>query len=148
MAGRLTLVKFFTKMLRGSFSTDKLPPHFLKVNVRFKIMKAARLLGLATLTASVQFLSAADIVGKVTLKGTPPAEKELPVADGFCGPGSTAKVFKGRVFRAAADGGLADVVVYLKEAPAGAAALKDPRVMDQKGCQYEPYVTALQVGQP
>jgi len=111
-------------------------------------MKSTRWLGLAALAASVQFLSAADITGKVTLKGTPPPEKELPVADGFCGPGSTAKVFKGRVFRTAADGGLADVVVYLKEAPAGGAAKAQPAMLDQKGCQYEPYVQAVQVNEP
>lgn len=111
-------------------------------------MKSTRWLGLAALAASVQFLSAADITGKVTLKGTPPPEKELPVADGFCGPGSTAKVFKGRVFRTGADAGLADVVVYLKEAPAGGAAKTDKAELDQKGCQYEPYVQALQVNEP
>lgn len=110
-------------------------------------MKSNRWLGLAALAASVQFLSAADITGKVTLKGTPPPEKELPVADGFCGPGSTAKTFKGRVFRTGAGGGLADVVVYLKEAPAGGAANKEPKVLDQLGCQYEPYVQALQVNE-
>jgi plastocyanin len=111
-------------------------------------MKSNRWLGLAALAASVQLLSAADITGKVTLKGTPPPEKELPVADGFCGPGSTAKVFKGRVFRTAGDGGLADVVVFLKEAPAGGAAKTEPALLDQKGCQYEPYVQAIQVNEP
>src|SRR5205814_481873 len=140
------LVKNFTKMLRGDFTTDKLPPRFLKgMNVRFTNMKSTHWLGLAALAVSVQFLSAADITGKVTLKGTPPAEKELPVADGFCGPGSTAKVFKGRVFRTGADSGLADVVVYLKDAPAGGAAKTQGSVLDQKGCQYEPYVSAVQV---
>src|SRR4051812_37897342 len=112
-------------------------------------MKSNRWLGLAALAASVQFLSAADIVGKVTLKGTPPPEKELAVAEGFCGPESKAKTFKGRVFRTGADAGLADVVVYLKEAPAGgAAAAHKQEILDQKGCQYEPYVMALQVNEP
>jgi hypothetical protein len=105
-------------------------------------------MGLAVLAASVQFLSAADITGKVTLKGTPPPEKELAVADGFCGPGSTAKTFKGRVYRTDASGGLEDVVVYLKDAPAGGPANAQPKVLDQKGCQYEPYVMALQVNEP
>ena len=118
------------------------------MNVRFTNMKSTRWLGLAALAASVQFLSAADITGKVTLKGTPPPEKELPVADGFCGPGSIAKTFKGRVYRTASDGGLADVVVYLKEAPAGGAAKTQPVTLDQKGCQYEPYVFAVQVNEP
>jgi plastocyanin len=111
-------------------------------------MKSNCWLGLAALAASVQLLSAADITGKVTLKGTPPPEKELPVADGFCGPGSTAKVFKGRVFRTAGDGGLADVIVFLKEAPAGGAARTEPALLDQKGCQYDPYVQAIQVNEP
>jgi plastocyanin len=112
-------------------------------------MKSNRWLGLAVLAASVQFLSAADITGKVTLKGTPPPEKELPVADGFCGPESKSKTFKGRVFRTGADAGLADVVVYLKEAPAGsAAAATQPKVLDQHGCQYEPYILAVQVNEP
>jgi plastocyanin len=111
-------------------------------------MKSNRWLGLAALAATLQIVSAADITGKVTLKGTPPPEKELPVADGFCGPGSTAKVFKGRVFRTAGDGGLADVVVYLKEAPAGGAPRTALAELDQKGCQYEPYVQAIQVGEP
>jgi len=112
-------------------------------------MKSNRWLGLAVLAASVQFLSAADITGKVTLKGTPPPEKELPVADGFCGPDSKGKTFKGRVFRTGADAGLADVVIYLKEAPAGgAAAAAQPKVLDQHGCQYEPYILAVQVNEP
>ena len=111
-------------------------------------MKSNRWLGLAALAASVQFLSAADIVGKVTLKGTPPPEKELPVADGFCGPGSKAKTFKGRVYRTGADGGLGDVVVYLKEAPAGGGAEHKQQVLDQEGCQYEPYVMAVQANEP
>lgn len=110
-------------------------------------MKSNRWLGLAALAASVQFVSAADIVGKVTLKGTPPPEKELPVADGFCGPESKAKTFKGRVFRTGADAGLADVVVYLKDAPAGAPAAKEQKILDQIGCSYEPYVQALQVNE-
>jgi len=111
-------------------------------------MKSNRWLGLAVLAASVQFLSAADIVGKVTLKGTPPPEKELAVADGFCGPESKGKTFKGRVFRTSADAGLADVVVYLKEAPAGGSPVTEPKVLDQHGCQYEPYVLAMQVNEP
>ena len=111
-------------------------------------MKSNRWLGLAALAASVQFLSAADIVGKVTLKGTPPPEKQLPVSDGFCGPGTKATAMKGRVFRAAADGGLGDVVVYLKNAPAAAGAPAGSPILDQKGCIYEPYMVALQVNQP
>src|SRR5687768_10944887 len=117
------------------------------MNVRFTLMKSNRWLGLAALAASVQFVSAADIVGKVTLKGNPPAEKQMPVADGFCGPGSKATQVKSRVYRAAADGGLGDVIVYLKNAPAAAPGEAKGPVLDQKGCIYEPYMLAIHLNQ-
>ena len=117
------------------------------MNVRFTLMKSNRWLGLAALAASVQFLSAADIVGKVTLKGTPPAERVTPMADGFCGPGSKGTQMKGRIFRAAADGGLGDVIVHIKGAPAAPPAEGQSPVLDQKDCVYEPYMVALHVNQ-
>src|SRR5688572_12287624 len=127
-------------MLRGDLSADRLPPHFKRKRSVFKNMKSNRWLSLAALAASVQFLSAADIVGKVSLKGNPPPEKEYAVSDGYCGPGTKGTAMKGRVFRTSG-GGLGDVIVYLKNAPAGApAADAAGPVLDQKNCIYEPYI--------
>lgn len=47
-----------------------------------------------------------------------------------------------------ADGGLKNVVVYLKDAPASDGSTRPQAVLDQVGCRYEPHVLAIQVGQP
>ena len=44
-------------------------------------------------------------------------------------------------------GGLKNVFVYVKGAPASGSAPSDVVKLDQKGCVYEPHVVALQVGQ-
>jgi len=93
----------------------------------------------------------ADVTGKVTLKGTPPPEKEItPLkADPNCG-----KLVSGtpmtRHYVVGADAGLGNVFVYVKNPPADAKG-KAPAVtpvMDQKNCLYEPYVLGAAAGQP
>src|SRR5512141_2039829 len=44
-------------------------------------------------------------------------------------------------------GELANVIVYIKNAPNGPVP-STPAVLDQKGCQYHPHVQVVQVGQP
>ena len=47
------------------------------------------------------------------------------------------------------DGGLADVLVYVKSGASGSyTAPAESVTMDQKGCNYEPHVLAVQAGQP
>lgn len=103
----------------------------------------------AGLAAALQVASAGNITGKVTLKGTPPPEKEITQIkdDANCGKLHTGAV-KTRFFVVAGDGGLADVVVMLKGITGkstGASAA--PFVVDQQGCEYHPYVGAVQTGQ-
>jgi hypothetical protein len=104
-----------------------------------------RFIALLTLTAALHSASAADITGTITLKGTPPPEKEIPM-DAACGA-----LHKGPVktrFYAVDNGKLADVVVALKGVSGksdGAAA--KPILIDQIGCEYVPYVNAAQTGQ-
>jgi plastocyanin len=87
-----------------------------------------------------------DITGKVTLKGAPPAEVNLPF-DALCKrtvkPGVTPTT---RFYAADASGGLADVFVYLKKAPATPTP-SEAAVLDQVSCEYSPYVIGAQVGQ-
>jgi hypothetical protein len=45
-------------------------------------------------------------------------------------------------------GELANVIVYVKNAPAGNYPTPAATVLDQKGCKYIPHVTVAQVGQP
>jgi plastocyanin len=101
---------------------------------------------LAALTASAQLVQAGNITGKVTLKGTAPGELNLPL-DPLCKktvkPNTTPTT---RFYVTDDQGGLADVFVYLKNVDASTAPA-DPVVLDQKSCEYSPYVVGAQVGQ-
>jgi hypothetical protein len=90
---------------------------------------------------------AADITGKVTLKGKPPEEKELPL-DPNCGKLHKDKP-KTRFYVVDKDGGLGDVFVYIKDGLTGKTlpASPAPAVLDQAGCEYTPYVIGLRTGQ-
>jgi plastocyanin len=103
----------------------------------------------AGLTAALQVATAGNITGKVTLKGTPPPEKVITQLkdDAQCGKLHTEPVST-RFYVVGAGGGLADTVVMLKGITgksAGAAA--SPLTINQKGCEYIPYVAAAQTGQ-
>lgn len=104
---------------------------------------------LTGLAASLQIAAAGDITGTITLKGTPPPEKEITQIkdDVNCGKLHTAPV-KTRFYVVGGSGELADVFITLKGISgksAGASAA--PLVIDQKGCEYIPYVAACQTGQ-
>jgi len=93
---------------------------------------------------------AADVTGKITLKGTPAPEKEIAALknDASCGKLRT-DVPKTRFYVVGAGGELADVVVYIKEGltTKGGDAPETPVELDQHGCEYVPYVVALQTKQ-
>jgi len=89
--------------------------------------------------------------GRVTLEGTTKAEQQLPL-DAACGASSKAHDKElprfTRNFVTTEDGGLADVLVTLVDVPAQPIpAGTNPLVITQRGCEYEPYVAACQVGQ-
>ena len=95
-------------------------------------------------------LIAADITGVITLKGTPPAAKELtPIKDDpNCAALYPSGLPKTTFYVVGTGGELADVIVSLKGVPAKAAdAGAASVVLDQKGCLYTPQIIALQVGQ-
>ncbi len=88
------------------------------------------------------------ITGKITFEGTvPPADKVKVSADPKCLAANPNGLEKQPV--KVKDGGLADVLVYVKSGAAGPfTAPTTPVVLDQMGCSYHPHVVALQVGQP
>lgn len=104
---------------------------------------------IAALSAAVSALTAADITGTVTLKGTPPAEKDItPLKDDpTCGKLHT-EMPKTRFYVVGPNAQLADVVVYL-DAISGksSGASAPPVLLDQKGCEYVPSILAVQTGQ-
>src|SRR5688572_12489506 len=102
----------------------------------------------AGFTAALQVATAGNITGKITLKGTPPPEKETPLsADAQCGKMHSTP-HKTRFYVVGAGGELADTVVMLKGISGkSTGAVAAPLIVDQKGCEYIPYVTAAQTGQ-
>ena len=92
---------------------------------------------------------AADIVGVINLKGTPPAEKELtPLkADANCGAMYQTTPTT-HFYVVGPKGELADVIVSLKGVTGkSTGASAPPAVLDQKGCLYVPQILAIQTGQ-
>src|SRR5215471_13730608 len=90
-----------------------------------------------------------EIVGTITLKGTPPEERPITFIknDVNCGKLIT-DIPTTHFYVVGAKGELADAIVMLKNPPGkstGAAA--PPAVLDQKNCQYMPQIMAIQTGQ-
>lgn len=92
---------------------------------------------------------AADIYGTISLKGTPPPEVDIaPLKnDPNCGP-LHQEMPTTHFYVVGPGGGLGDVVV----APKGfhgksSGATASPLIIEQKGCEYLPYIAACQTGQ-
>jgi plastocyanin len=113
-------------------------------------MKTALSLLSAGLFAATQLAVAGDITGIITLKGTPPAEKEIsPIRDNpDCSAMYPGALPTTKFYVVGQGGELADVVVSLKGVPGGSTgASAPPVVLDQKGCLYTPQILAVQTGQ-
>ena len=103
-------------------------------------------IGLAT---ALQGVSAGDITGAVTLKGTPPKEKDItPVMeDANCSKMHT-KVPTTRFYVVGEKGELADVIVSVQGISGKSTGASAPPVtLDQKGCEYVPSIFAVQTDQ-
>jgi plastocyanin len=112
-------------------------------------MKKSLLL-LSSVFCALQLVSAGDLTGTITFKGTPPGERELsPIRDNpDCSAMYPGALPKTKFYVVGAGGELADVVVSLKGVPsASTGASAPPVVMDQKGCLYVPQILAVQTGQ-
>ena len=111
-----------------------------------KYMKPSfTLLAAVALAGSLQIVSAAEISGKVTLKGTPPPEKAITL-DAVCGKMQPDGI-KTRFYVVGDGGALANVFVYIKEGAKASEATGEGPVLDQVGCEYQPYVLGAQTGQ-
>ncbi len=97
--------------------------------------------------AAPQVANAATITGLVKFEGAPAKMPNLQMgADPFCAskhptPQPDEEVVLGP------GGELANVIVYVKNAPAGNYPKPAPTVLDQNGCKYVPHVSTVQVGQ-
>ena len=113
-------------------------------------MKISSLFLLTAVLAATQITRAADIIGVITLKGTPPAEKEItPLMDNAdCAAMYNGKTPTTHFYVVGPKGELADVVVSLKDVTGKSTGVSvPPVVIDQKGCVYTPSILAVQTGQ-
>jgi plastocyanin len=120
-----------------------------------KYMRNRVLLVLSALAAASALLAvlpaarAADIYGTIMFKGTPPPELDiLPLkSDPTCGP-MHQEMPTTHFYLVGSKGGFGDVVVSLKGIHGkSTGAEAKPLVIEQKGCEYFPYVSACQIGQ-
>jgi plastocyanin len=113
-------------------------------------MKKTLLLLSLGIFAACRIAGAGDITGTITLKGTPPAAKEItPIKDDpNCAAMYPGDLPKTMFYVVGASGELADVIVSLKGISGqSTGASAPPVVLDQKGCLYSPQILAVQTGQ-
>lgn len=100
-----------------------------------------------TAPAAAAATGTASISGRISFEGTPPAADKVKLsADPKC-----AAVHPDGLERSAVkvkDGGLADVVVYVKSGVSGSYPTpSEPVLLDQDGCDYHPHMLGVMVGQ-
>ena len=85
------------------------------------------------------------IRGTVKFVGRPP--KRAEIANKPCHDHAASPLLDETVVVNEKTGTLANVFVYLADAPASDGSAKEPAVLDQKDCRYVPHVVGVQVGQ-
>jgi hypothetical protein len=97
--------------------------------------------------AQAETSGAGVIKGRVLVRGAAPAPRKVPLsADAHCQAQHPQGLEQSDF--AISNGGLADVLVYLKSGVQGTfAAPGEPALLDQNGCQYSPRLVAVQAGQ-
>jgi hypothetical protein len=89
------------------------------------------------------------IRGRIVLRGTPPPPAQM--SDVVCGGPDNKRTITSRQYRVGPEGGLADVLVYIKSGTGVDGKTFDPPedvpVLDQVSCEYEPFVLGVMVGQ-
>src|SRR5215470_17999324 len=101
------------------------------------------------LAVGAQAALAGEITGTITLKGTPPKEKQItPLKDDpNCGKLHT-EMPTTHFYVVGSKGELADVIVSLQGISGKSMGASAPPVqLDQKGCEYAPSIFAVQTGQ-
>jgi plastocyanin len=99
---------------------------------------------------SVNAAAEGKITGTIKLDGTAPHQKPIDMSkEPTCAAQHSTPITTETVV-AGANGGLANVVVYISEGLSPAAASEvasQPLAIEQKGCQYLPHVLAIDVNQ-
>jgi plastocyanin len=111
--------------------------------------KESAILTVVGLVVAVNVAAAGDITGTITLKGTPPKEKDITPLKEDVNCGKLHTEMPTTHFYVVGPGGeLADAVVTLQGISGkSTGAQADPAVLDQRGCEYVPSIMAIQTGQ-
>ena len=99
---------------------------------------------------SVGATATTQIVGTVKLDGPAPHQKPIDMSkDPSCAQTSSGNQATTENVIVGANGGMANVVVYISQGLTGneAGTASQSVTIDQKGCQYVPHVVAMNVGQ-
>jgi hypothetical protein len=106
-----------------------------------------RPVAVATTSGRAGLPGVSSVAGRVTLRGTPPAETPITL-DPMCARLNPTPITT-RHYVVGTDGGLANVFVYIKAgAPPSKAPQAGPPLLDNINCQFEPYVLGVRAGQP
>lgn len=111
--------------------------------------KTTALVTASVLAIACHLATSGEITGTITLKGTPPKEKDItPLKDdATCGKLHT-EMPTTHFYVVGSKGELADVVVSLQGISGkSTGASAPPAELDQKGCEYTPQILAVQTGQ-
>ena len=104
--------------------------------------------GAPAAAAAPAVADAATLSGTIKFAGTAPAMPTIQMnADPYCQSQHTGAPPKDEEVVVGPGGELANVIVFVKNAPAGGTT-STPAVIDQHGCQYHPHVQAVEVNQP
>jgi hypothetical protein len=106
----------------------------------FAPLRARVVTNMAVTRRAVQLIS-----GRTFLRGVPPPEKVITM-DAACAQLNPAALTT-RHYVVGEDGALADVFVYVKDAPATPVRAGLTAVQEQIGCQFQPYILGVQPGQ-
>lgn len=111
--------------------------------------KSTVLFAAASFALALQLAAAGDITGTITLKGTPPKEKDItPLKEDVnCGK-LHSDMPTTHFYVVGPKGELADVVVSVQGVAGKSTGPAAPAAkLDQKGCEYVPQILAVQTGQ-
>jgi len=102
----------------------------------------------AAAPAAAAAAGSASVAGKIKFEGTVQAPEKVKLnADPKCAAMHKDGLERWQVH--VKDGGLADVLVYVKAGVSGTYPVPtEPVLMDQKGCDYTPHMVAMRAGQP
>ena len=98
----------------------------------------------------VDAATAGGVSGRVTFTGTPAAAEPIDMAEEAVCSAKHSTPPMSETAMVGADGGLANVFVYVKTGPVTTMQFPTPGeqvVLDQNGCLYAPHVMGLQAGQ-